>query len=199
MDIPSDLLDRAGILIDDAQMHIEHLVRGIPASMAATTLRGEGADHRVRLVVQLSGLLEQIRDAALAPSPTPEEMAAANRDFLEKRSTAESRKKVAELFTVVQSLPDYSADVEWVPPMWALWLIDPSGKYGPHKYFAEHGETIDDAYASALARYQPAGRPATRDTTRKPRMINPGHKACSVCRRWDGDHNEERHASGSKQ
>lgn len=44
-----------------------------------------------------------------------------------------------------------------IPPMWGLCLIDPSGKYGPHKTFYEYGETAPAAVASALARYDVAG------------------------------------------
>jgi hypothetical protein len=46
-----------------------------------------------------------------------------------------------------------------VPPMWGIWLIDPSGKYGAAsgKVFHEHGETAADAERSALARYRVRG------------------------------------------
>jgi len=38
--------------------------------------------------------------------------------------------------------------------MWGLWLIDPSGKYGPNKVFAEHGDTAEEAFASCASRYR---------------------------------------------
>lgn len=195
MDIPSDLIDRAGILIDDAQMHVLSLTYGIPGETGNAIRRGEGADPRVRLIVQLSGVLEQIRDAAVTPPLSVEEMVAANRKLLADRETPETQARTAKLLEVIAKLPDYSADMEQVPPMWALWLIDPSGGYGPHKPFAECGTTAEDAYASAIARYQPIEGSVTRDMTREPWLINPGHSVCRVCRGWNGDHNEDMHTA----
>lgn len=60
---------------------------------------------------------------------------------------------------------------EYRPPMWGLWLNDPSGKYGQHKVFAEYGETADAAYDSAIARYGVRG--VSRDASRLPFVINP--------------------------
>jgi hypothetical protein len=58
------------------------------------------------------------------------------------------------------------ADARMLPPMWGLWLLDPSGKYGRHKPFYEHAETAEAAVASAIARYQVSG--VTVDPIRKP-------------------------------
>ena len=58
-----------------------------------------------------------------------------------------------------------------IPPMWGLWLNDPSGWYGPHKPFYEHGATAEAAYASAIARYRVVG--TTVDETREPFVLNP--------------------------
>lgn len=63
---------------------------------------------------------------------------------------------------------DHASDLARRPPMWGLWLIDPSGKYGAHKPFMEHGESAEAALKSALARYRVQG--ATGDPTRKPFM-----------------------------
>jgi hypothetical protein len=61
-----------------------------------------------------------------------------------------------------------------IPPTWGVWLLDPSGKYGPHKVFAEHGETAADAATSAIARYKPnGGGVCTLDAAGEPYMINP--------------------------
>lgn len=60
---------------------------------------------------------------------------------------------------------------EYRPPMWGLWLKDPSGKYGLHKVWAEYGETADAAYDSAIRRYAVPG--VTRDPSRLPFIINP--------------------------
>lgn len=46
---------------------------------------------------------------------------------------------------------------DYRPPMWGIYLEDPTGKYGPHKEFYEHGETLTDAEASTLARYRSPG------------------------------------------
>lgn len=62
-------------------------------------------------------------------------------------------------------------DSTYRPPMWGLWLKDPSGKYGVHKVFAEYGETADAAYDSAIRRYAVPG--VTRDPSRLPYIINP--------------------------
>jgi hypothetical protein len=47
------------------------------------------------------------------------------------------------------------------PPMWAVWLIDPSGKYGKKgrtgKAFFEYGETAAAAELTAIARYRVPG------------------------------------------
>jgi hypothetical protein len=68
-------------------------------------------------------------------------------------------------------------EAERVPPMWGIWLIDPSGKYGPHKVFAEYGETADDAFNSCAARYRPGGADVTLDPELKPYLINPAREA----------------------
>lgn len=57
-----------------------------------------------------------------------------------------------------------------IPKMWGLWLHDPSGKYGPHKAFFEHGNTAEEAYASAIARYNVEN--VTIDTTQEPFVLN---------------------------
>lgn len=51
-----------------------------------------------------------------------------------------------------------------LPPMYGITLIDPSGVYGTHKMFCEHGESAENAEASALRRYRV---PGTR--------VDPGH------------------------
>lgn len=57
------------------------------------------------------------------------------------------------------------------PPMWGLWLNDPSGKYGPDKPFFEHGWSAEEAYVSALATYAVDG--VTIDESRDPFILNP--------------------------
>jgi len=64
-----------------------------------------------------------------------------------------------------------------IPPMWGLWLNDPSGKYGPHKVFAQYGETADEAYDMAIARYREPG--VTRDESRRPFIINPAREVAT--------------------
>ncbi|KQO98576.1 hypothetical protein [Leifsonia sp. Leaf264] len=60
------------------------------------------------------------------------------------------------------------------PPMWGLTLIDPSGKYGQHNAFVEFGETAEEAMASAIGRYRPAGGGhAAADPANPPYLMSP--------------------------
>jgi hypothetical protein len=67
-------------------------------------------------------------------------------------------------------------DVEYLPPMWGLWLVDPSGKYGRHKVFAQTGETADEAFALAAARYRPVAGPIELDPDGRHFIINPARR-----------------------
>lgn len=67
-----------------------------------------------------------------------------------------------------------TVDGSYWPPMWGLWLIDPSGKYGwPHKVFAMTGDTAEEAFRATQASYKPFGKQIELDQRHTPYVINP--------------------------
>ena len=65
-----------------------------------------------------------------------------------------------------------------LPPMYGITLIDPSGRYGTHKLFCEHGESAADAEASAIARYRVSG--TTVDPAHPTRLVGTAQEITTV-------------------